>query len=101
MTPIPLETDRVHVTRSPGVCGGKPCIVGTRIRVLDVYVWHELQGKSVDEIVHDFPELSMADVFGALTYLWDHREEIVQSLHDEQVVADRYKAIFPSKLHAG
>ena len=40
-----------HIEATPGTCGGKPRIAGTRIRVQDVYVWHELQGLSADEIV--------------------------------------------------
>jgi uncharacterized protein (DUF433 family) len=94
------SVEKVHITRTQGVCGGKPCIADTRIRVLDIYVLHELQGKSADEIIHDFPQLTMADVFAALTYLWDHREEVVASLQEEQAATDRFRGIFPSKLAA-
>ncbi|MBV8075889.1 MAG: DUF433 domain-containing protein, partial [Planctomycetaceae bacterium] len=44
-----------HIEKKPGVCGGKACVAGTRIRVQDVYVWHELRGQSPDEIVTNFP----------------------------------------------
>ncbi|HEX5442744.1 MAG TPA: DUF433 domain-containing protein, partial [Pirellulales bacterium] len=64
-----------RIASNPGICGGKPCIAGSRIRVQDVYVWHELQGLSVDEIVSRYPQLSMADVYAALSYYWDHRDE--------------------------
>ena len=90
--------EKVHIARTPGVCGGKPCIAGTRIRVLDIYVLHELQGKSADEIIQEFPQLTMADIFAALTYLWDNRDEIVSSLREEQATGDRMKALFPSRL---
>lgn len=66
-----------------GTCSGQPRIDGTRIRVLDVYVWHELQGRSADEIVEDFPQLSMADVYAALSYFWEHRDEM-QAEFDRQ-----------------
>ena len=51
--PTELQTDvsKQHIAQSPDICGGKPCIAGTRIRVQDIYVWHELQSQSVDEIV--------------------------------------------------
>ena len=61
------NSHRLH----PDVLGGKPCIAGTRIRVQDIYQWHELQGKSPDEIVSSFPQLTMADVYAALAYFWD------------------------------
>src|SRR5438552_513995 len=45
------QTLTTHIESKATVCGGKPCIAGTRIRVQDIYVWHELQGQSADEIV--------------------------------------------------
>jgi uncharacterized protein (DUF433 family) len=30
-----------YIESKPGVCGGKPCIAGTHIRVREIYVWHE------------------------------------------------------------
>jgi uncharacterized protein (DUF433 family) len=98
MTSASSPIEKAHITRTDGVCGGKPCIAGTRIRVLDIYVLHELQGKSVDEIIQEFPQLTMADVYAALSYLWDHRDEVVDSLHQEQAATDRFRGFFPSKL---
>lgn len=66
----------VHISSDPGVCGGKPCITGTRIRVWDVHVWHNLQGQSPAEIVQQFPQLSVSDVYAALAYYLDHQDEI-------------------------
>jgi uncharacterized protein (DUF433 family) len=76
MPPTPASIEKVHVTRIPGVCGGKPCIAGTRIRVWDVFVWHELEGKTPAEIVSLFPQLTLADVHAAMAYFWDHETEI-------------------------
>jgi uncharacterized protein (DUF433 family) len=98
MDSVTESIEKVHITRTLGVCGGKPCIAGTRIRVLDIYVLQELQGKNADEIIQEFPQLTMADIFAALTYLWDNRDEIVDSLREEQATSDRMKALFPSKL---
>jgi uncharacterized protein (DUF433 family) len=30
-----------HITKTPGVCGGRACIAGSRIRVMDVVVLYE------------------------------------------------------------
>jgi uncharacterized protein (DUF433 family) len=81
-----------HIASRPGVCGGKPCIAGTRIRVQDIYVWHELQGKCVDEIISDFPELSLADVYAALAFYWDHREGIMRQMKEEEDFVAEMKA---------
>jgi len=91
-------TEKVHITSTAGVCGGRPCIHGTRIRVQDVYIWHELQGRSPDEIVSAFPQLSLADVYAALAYFWDHRSEILDDMKKQDALVEQAKARFPSKL---
>lgn len=90
--------EKVHIVRTPGVCGGKPCIAGSRIRVQDVYVWHELQGRSPDEIVSSFPQLTLADVYAALAYFWDYREEILREMREQEELVQQMKAQCPSKL---
>ena len=83
---------------TPGVCGGKPCIAGTRIRVQDVYAWHELQGRSPGEIVSAFPQLTLADVYAALAHFWDHRDEILAQMKQQDDAAEQSRGMFPSKL---
>ena len=68
-----------HIVSTPGVCGGKPRIADSRIRVQDIVVWHEAWGLSPEEIVTDFPQLTLAQVHAALAYYHDHRDEIRQS----------------------
>ena len=87
---IPLPT-RTCIESHPSICGGKPCVAGTRIRVQDVFVWHELQGQSADEIVSRFPQLTMADVYAALSYYWDHRDEIQREMQAESDLVTRLR----------
>ena len=89
---------REHIAITPQVCGGKPRIAGTRIRVQDIYVWHELQGQSADEIVSDFPHITLADVYAALTYYWDHRDQIQQEMKATDAIIEAMKLKYPSKL---
>jgi len=81
-----------HVDVKPGRCGGKPCIAGTRIRVWDIHVWHELRGLSPAEIVTQFPQLTLADVYAALAYYHDHREEIQQQMREADELVEQMKA---------
>lgn len=87
-----------HIEATPGACGGKPRVAGTRIRVEDIVVWHEFQGKSPNEIVSDFPQLSLADVHAALTYYFDHREDIQRQMREAREFAAAMNASIPSKL---
>lgn len=87
-----------HITKTPGVCGGRPCIAGHRIRVQDIVVWHEMRGYSPDEILDFFPGITLADVYAALAYYHDHREEIEQEFKNAEQWAARVKAEIPSKI---
>lgn len=92
------QTKTEHIVSKPDLCRGQPCIAGTRIRVQDVYVWHELQGIPADEIVSRFQHLTMADVYAALSYYWDHRDELQQQMQDETNFVEQMKQMHPSPL---
>lgn len=51
----------------PGVRSGKPCFVGTRIAVYDV-LEYLASGMTAEEIVSDFPELTVEHVRAALEF---------------------------------
>jgi uncharacterized protein (DUF433 family) len=51
----------------PGVRSGKPCFVGTRISVYDV-LEYLAGGMTTDEIVADFPELTVDHVRASLEF---------------------------------
>ena len=51
----------------PGVRSGKPCFVGTRIAVYDV-LEYLASGMTAEEIVADFPELTVEHVRAALEF---------------------------------
>lgn len=73
-----------HIELTPGTCGGQPRISGHRIRVQDVVVWHETHGLSPDQIVSEFPQLTLGDVYAALAYYHDHRDEINRQMREEE-----------------
>jgi uncharacterized protein (DUF433 family) len=79
-------TGYAHITKNPRVCGGKACIDGTRIRVMDI-VCLEREGKKPQEILHVFATpLTLAQVHAALAYYYDHPSEIEASFAEEDDV---------------
>jgi uncharacterized protein (DUF433 family) len=92
------EILQAHITKTAGVCGGKACISGHRIRVLDIVVLHEHRGHSPDEIVGMFPGLTLSDVHAALAYYFDRRAEIQADMKCDADLAERLRPLFPSKL---
>lgn len=87
-----------HIEITPGICGGKPRIAGHRIKVQDIVIWHEQMGMSPDEIIYHHPTISLADVYAALTYYHDHREEIRQQIEDGETLARNLQGDNPSLI---
>ena len=86
-----------HIAISEDVAGGKPRIAGHRITVQHIVIWHERMGLSADEIASNHG-LSLAEIYAALTYYYDHRQEIDEAvLADESTVSELRKRIM-SKL---
>lgn len=56
-----------RITVNPLQCGGRPCVRGMRIRVIDVL---ELlaTGLSPDQVVEELPDLELADVVASLRF---------------------------------
>jgi uncharacterized protein (DUF433 family) len=87
-----------HIESKAGVVGGKPHIAGRRITVQNIIIWHEKMGKSADEICSEY-ELNLAEVYAALSYYFDHREEIDQSIEESQALVAELSQKTPSVLH--
>lgn len=86
-----------HIEITPGVVSGKPHIAGHRITVQNVVIWHEWMGRSADEITTEYG-LTLADVYAALTYYYDHRLEIDQAIKDDNAFVEALRQKTPSKM---
>jgi uncharacterized protein (DUF433 family) len=87
-----------HIEITPGVCGGKPRIAGHRIKVQDIVIWHEQMGMSPDEIIFHHPSITLSDVYAALAYYYDHREEVRQQMAESEAFIEEIKSQTPSIL---
>jgi uncharacterized protein (DUF433 family) len=72
-------------------------IAGTRVRVQDIYALSELHGKSPDEIVVALPHLSLFQVHFALAYYFQHRDDILREIHED----DDFVAAMKTKMGPG
>jgi uncharacterized protein (DUF433 family) len=94
---VAIKTLDQHIEITPGVVGGKPRIAGHRITVHDIAIWHERLGRSADEIATEY-DLTLADVYAALAFYFDHREEIDQQIEQAQALAEASRRHNPSKV---
>ncbi|MFN8443408.1 MAG: DUF433 domain-containing protein [Caldilineaceae bacterium] len=69
-----------RITIDPQVCFGKPCIRGMRIPVTSILAYLS-NGMSINEILQEWPELEIQDIYQALGY--------AASAMDEQIVPQR------------
>jgi uncharacterized protein (DUF433 family) len=88
-----------HIEITPGTRGGKPRISGTRITVADVVLMHRRLGRALEEIAGTY-DLSLAAVYAAMAYYYDHKDEIDQSLDQEEALAEAFRNNNPSRLRA-
>ncbi len=82
---------REHIEIVEGAGGPKARIKGHNIRVQDVVIWHEKLRMTADEILYHYPTISMADVYAALAYYWDNRDEIERKIADDKAYVDEQK----------
>jgi uncharacterized protein (DUF433 family) len=59
--------DFTRITQNPAVMGGKPCIRGLRVTV-GMIVGQIGAGRSIDQLLADYPYLQREDVLDALRY---------------------------------
>ena len=67
------------ITIEPGKRGGRPCIRGMRITVYDVLGWLAA-GMTNEQIVDEFPELTVEDILASLAYAADREHHLTGSV---------------------
>ena len=63
----PAEALERRISIDPAICGGRPCIRGTRMRVSDILSMLG-EGVTQDEILQDYPYLAAGDISAALAW---------------------------------
>jgi uncharacterized protein (DUF433 family) len=71
------------IESTPGVCGGEPCIVRTRIPVWVLERARQL-GLSDIEILRSYPSLRIGDLANARAYVRAHRQEIERQIRENE-----------------
>ena len=71
------------IDSTPGVCGGEPCIVRTRVPVWVLEQSRRL-GMSEDELLRAYPTLRAEDLVNAWAYVRSHRTEIADQVRQNE-----------------
>lgn len=87
-----------YITSRKDYCGGSPIIKGTKFPVRSVINYVLRQGFSPEELVREFPHLTLAQVCDALSYYYDNREAIERELRENTEEALRSPAAAQARL---
>jgi uncharacterized protein (DUF433 family) len=74
----PGQTAR-GITKTPGICGGRACIEGTRMPVWSL-VYHRFLGFTDWEILYNFQTMTPGDLKNAWRYYEAHKAEIDEDI---------------------
>ncbi len=79
------------IYRDPKVRRGRPCIVGTGLRVMDIIMEQQFGEREPDKIAALF-EIPVSEVYAALAFYHQHKEEIDADIQEDDDYIKRVKA---------
>ena len=85
-----LQTN--YIVRDEGVRGGKPRIAGTGFKVQQVVIEYVHAARTVEQILKSHPHLSLAQIHAALSYYYDHQNEIESDIQEGWEYARKMEA---------
>jgi uncharacterized protein (DUF433 family) len=91
---MPTELGYPHIEKLAGAPARLQRHPRTRVAMIVAdYLW---RGWSAEEIVRQYPYLTLAETHAALTYYFDHREEIEEELVAEYHSVEDWKKAHPT-----
>ena len=86
-----------HIEITPEVRSGRPRIAGRGITVADIVLMHQRLSIPLEEIAGKY-DLPLAAIYAAMSYYYDHKREIDQSIEEDESFAESYRSNNPSLL---
>jgi len=88
------------VEQTSDICGGRPRIAGTGVSVRRIVLWSQ-QGLSPDEIVDEIENVTIAQVYAALTYYYANQSQMDEEIALEREEAERLRDRYSRKPSSG
>ncbi len=76
---------------NPEIRGGRPCLVGTGLRVIDIVMAMQFGERSPAQMAADY-QVSLAKVHAALAFYYENKDELDEDIRDHIRVSKEYKA---------
>ncbi len=84
----PISTE--HIAIDASYCFGKPRIAGTRMPVATIAKLYLEMGESLEDIVQEY-DLSLASVYAAMAYYYDHRQDIDRHTAESEAYVEQIR----------
>jgi uncharacterized protein (DUF433 family) len=75
-----------------------PVISGTTMKVVELVLAQAAYGWSAEELRNQFPHLTLGQIYSALAYYWDHREEFDANIENRLEKVNRIQKEIPIPL---
>ncbi|NUN66090.1 DUF433 domain-containing protein [Pseudanabaena biceps] len=86
-----------YIEITPDIRGGKPRIAGRRITVSDVAIAYLRLGQSLEEVAAEY-DLTLSEVYAAMSFYYDNKVAIDESIQASETFADSLRPLYPSLL---
>jgi uncharacterized protein (DUF433 family) len=86
-----------YIEITPDIRRGKPRIAGRRITVADVAIAYLRLGQSLEEVAAEY-DLTLSEVYAAMSFYYDNKVAIDESIQASETFADSLRPIYPSLL---
>ncbi len=93
-----VQTRYEHITLNGA---GVPIIAETNLKVIELVLEKNAYGWSSEELYFQHPYLTLGQIYSALAYYWDHRDELDNDIERRLVFVDSVqRSMEPSPLAA-
>jgi uncharacterized protein (DUF433 family) len=75
--------------------GKGPVIDGTRLRVIDLVAAQQAYGYRPEDLAYEYPFLTFGQIYSALAYYWDHKQELDEDMARRLAFVDELRARTP------
>ena len=79
-----------QIVRDKKICGGKACIKGTRIRVIDIIERYKFLKEQPEQIAAVF-DIPLDAVFTAISHYYKHTDEIKKEIENDKEFVRKIK----------
>jgi uncharacterized protein (DUF433 family) len=68
---------------------GTPILEGTSMKVVELATSVKAYGWTPEDLLHNYPHLTLSKIYSALAYYWDHQSEIDAEIERRDQYADQ------------